>query len=169
MEVSRAIELLKAHAEAIRGLAAGTPPEQASWKPAPESWSILEVVNHLYDEEREDFRQRLDYSLNRPGEAWPPIDPQGWVVQRQYNSRDLEQSLRNLLEERQRSLIWLETLGRPNLEAVQTAPFGEIRIGDLLAAWVAHDLLHMRQLVELQWAWALKEAAPFDVRYAGEW
>jgi hypothetical protein len=169
MEVSRAIELLKAHAEAVRSLVAGTSAEQARWKPAPESWSLLEVVNHLYDEEREDFRLRLDYCLNRPGEAWPPINPPGWVVQRQYNSRALEHSLRNFLDERQRSLTWLETLGSPNLEAVQTAPFGEIRTGDMLAAWVAHDLLHLRQLVELHWAWVLKEAAPFDVRYAGEW
>lgn len=33
--------------------------EQARWKPTPDKWSMLEVVNHLYDEEREDFRQRL--------------------------------------------------------------------------------------------------------------
>ncbi len=169
MQIDRAIELLKAHAGAVRGLAAGTPIEQARWKPAPESWSILEVVNHLYDEEREDFRQRLDHCLNHPDEAWPPIDPQGWVIQREYNSRDPEQSLRNFLEERQRSLVWLGALRAPDLEAVQTAPFGEIRTGDLLAAWVAHDLLHLRQLVELRWAYTLKAAEPFDVRYAGEW
>jgi len=169
MDIKRAIELLRTHADAIRGLVAGTPGEQARWKPDAGSWSILEVINHLYDEEREDFRLRLDTCLNRPGEAWPPIDPQGWVVQRQYNSRDLEHSLRNFLEERQRSLAWLAGLGSPDLEAEQTAPFGQIRTGDLLAAWTAHDLLHLRQLVELHWAWMQKEVAPFDVRYAGEW
>lgn len=169
MEAAQTIELLKAHAEALRGLIAGTPIEQARWKPTPESWSILEVVNHLYDEEREDFRLRLDYCLNHPGEAWPPIDPQGWVTQRDYNGRDLERSLRNFLEERQRSLVWLAALKQVDWQAVQTAPFGEIRTGDLLAAWAAHDILHMRQLVELHWAHTVKQAEPFEVRYAGEW
>jgi len=46
--------------------------ELAVWKPAPGKWSILEVVNHLYDEEREDFRQRLELVLKDPALAWPP-------------------------------------------------------------------------------------------------
>jgi hypothetical protein len=127
------------------------------------------VVNHLHDEEREDFRLRLDYCLNHPGEAWPRIDPKGWVTQRDYNSRDLEHSLGSFLEERQRSLVWLATLGEPDWNAVQTAPFGEIRTGDMLAAWVAHDLLHLRQLVELHRAYTLQDVSPYDVGYAGEW
>jgi hypothetical protein len=33
----------------------GVTEAQARWKPAPEEWSILEVINYLCDEEREDF------------------------------------------------------------------------------------------------------------------
>ena len=40
------------HAGTIHSLTLGISEEQARWKPAPESWSILEVINHLYDEER---------------------------------------------------------------------------------------------------------------------
>ena len=50
---------------------------QARWKPDPQAWSILEVINHLYDEEREDFRQRLDLTLHQPDQPWPPNDPEG--------------------------------------------------------------------------------------------
>ena len=60
-------------------------------------WSTLEVVCHLYDEEREDFRQRLDIILHRPEAKWPPIDPVGWVSARKYNERDLAQSLAEFL------------------------------------------------------------------------
>jgi hypothetical protein len=34
---------------------------------------------------------------------------------------------------------------------------------------VAHDLLHMRQLVELFYATAIGQQAPYSAQYAGEW
>lgn len=32
--------------------------------PAPEKWCLLEIVFHLYDEEREEFRARVNYQTN---------------------------------------------------------------------------------------------------------
>jgi hypothetical protein len=90
-------------------------------------------------------------------------------VERKYNDRDLEESLELFLSERQASLEWLETLGEHEWEATYKMPFGSIRAGDMFASWVAHDLLHMRQLVELHRAYMLELVAPFDVTYAGPW
>ena len=53
-----------------RGLLAGVGPESARVKPGGDSWSILEVVCHLYDEEREDLREHLDFSVHCKDEAW---------------------------------------------------------------------------------------------------
>jgi hypothetical protein len=40
----------------------------------------------------------------------------------------------------------------------------------MMAAWVAHDILHQRQLVELQWAYMTRQVVtPYQVRYAGDW
>jgi uncharacterized damage-inducible protein DinB len=159
-----------ANAKVFEALFRGVSDEQARWKPAPESWSLLEVVNHLYDEEREDFRQRLDLTLHQPGVEWPPIDPQGWVVARGYNQRDLEQSLNALLQERQNSLVWLRSLQNPNWDTSRTAPWGQqMRAGDLLAAWLAHDHLHIRQMNELHYAYHKIRSEPYQVEYAGEW
>jgi hypothetical protein len=169
MDFNYALEQMHNDAETVRSLTVGISAEQACWKPDPESWSILEVINHLYDEEREDFRLRVDYTLHRPGEAWPPIDPKGWVTQREYNRRELGQSVNNFLAERQKSLAWLRSLEQPDWDVSRTAPFGVIKAGDVFAAWVAHDLLHIRQLVELHWAYTVQQMKPFDVRYAGEW
>lgn len=169
MDVEHVAQELKRNAARIRSLVHSISDEQARWKPDPAAWSILEVVNHLWDEEREDFRVRLDYALHRPGETWPPIDPGGWVTARQYNERDLESSLAGYLAERRSSLGWLRVLTTPNWDATYDAPWGPIRAGDVVAAWVAHDLLHMRQLVELLWACTTGGLAPYDVRYAGEW
>jgi hypothetical protein len=52
------IALLAQQAQSIMQLVSRVSDEQARWKPEADSWSILEVVNHLYDEEREDFRTR---------------------------------------------------------------------------------------------------------------
>jgi hypothetical protein len=163
------LDRLAQNAQSIRSLATGITGEQARWKPAPQAWSILEVVNHLYDEEQFDFRVRLDHILHMPDQEAPPIDPQGWVTSRRYNERGLEESLNNFLAERAKSLNWLRSLGEPNLDASIAMPWGSITAGDMFAAWVAHDLLHLRQLVELHYAWTQKSLAPYSLRYAGEW
>jgi hypothetical protein len=160
---------LTRNAESIRQIVDGLSDEQARWKPDLESWSILEVINHLYDEEREDFRVRLDGVLYYPDRPLPGIDPQGWVTERQYNQRELKDSVTDFLLAREESLAWLKGLDEPNWDSVYVAPFGPITAGDIFASWVTHDLLHMRQLVELHWAYTVGQVTPFKVDYAGTW
>lgn len=158
------------NAATIASLVQDVPAEQARWQPSPSDWSILEVVNHLYDEEREDFRQRLDLLLHQPQADWPPIDPAGWVTSRQYSQRELPASLENFLQERENSLEWLRGLSQPDWESGRMAPWGsKMRAGDMLAAWLAHDFLHIRQLNELQYAYWTRTADPYQVGYAGDW
>ncbi len=156
-------------ADIIRALVLGVTQAEAQVRPAPEEWSVLEVIGHLVDEEREDFRQRVDYALNRPGEAWPPIHPSAWVTERRYNERDLEQSLNEFLAERAKSLDFLKGLQSPDWDTLNITPFGERRAGDLLGSWVAHDNLHMRQLIELRRFRLQTHTAPYDIEYAGDW
>lgn len=156
-------------AEVIAGLVRDVAEPQARWKPDAQSWSILEVINHLYDEEKEDFRIRLDFVLHRPNQPWPKTDPPGWVLARHYNDRELKESLDNFLAERRASLQWLQALSDPDWGAVYEAPFGPIRAGDIFAAWAAHDLLHLRQLVELHFAYTQQLVQPYQVDYAGPW
>ena len=66
MELNLMINRLQTNAERIRVLVEGVGADDARWKPAPDAWSVLEVVNHLFDEEREDFRVRLDIVLDHP-------------------------------------------------------------------------------------------------------
>ena len=169
MDLDFATVQMANNAERIRALVQGVSDEQARWKTCPDSWSILEVVNHLYDEERDDFRARLDHILHSPGRPWPGIDPEGWVTERRYNQRDLKQSVRNLLRAREESLVWLRDLESPDWGAIYNAPFGKMTAGDMLASWVAHDLLQMRQLVELHRAYAVRQVAPHSLEYAGPW
>jgi hypothetical protein len=161
------------NAGAFGALVLGVSEEQARWKPEPGQWSVLEVVNHLADEEAEDFRRRLELTLLRPGEPWPGIDPQGWVVSRGYNERELPASLRRFLDERERSIAWLAGLPEDAdlARAYEHPSLGQIRAGDLLASWVAHDLIHIRQLTRLHYRWLERVAGgatpPQRLDYAG--
>ena len=41
--------------------------------------------------------------------------------------------------------------------------------GDMFTSWVAHDTLHMRQLVELRHALIVSLSEPHSTDYAGDW
>lgn len=164
--VEDAAARLAASVRVIQDLVKGVSDAQARWKPGPERWSILEVVNHLHDEEREDFRYRFRHLLERPGEPVVPIDPPRWAVERRYNERDIGPSLETFVAERRSSLSWLATLQSPNLGVA--SPTGRTT-GELLAAWVAHDLLHVRQITKLHYDFWAREVQPLRLEYAGEW
>ncbi|MGH9872457.1 MAG: DinB family protein [Pyrinomonadaceae bacterium] len=155
--------------EVFSGLLEGVSLELARWKPSPDKWSMLEVVNHLYDEEREDFRQRVQLVLADPKQAWPPIDPRTWVTARGYNDRELDTSLNDFFSEREKSLLWLRGLSEPNWQNSNTGPNGTLRAGDLLASWLAHDFLHIRQLTRLHWQYLGAISDPYQTAYGGPW
>jgi hypothetical protein len=141
--------------------------EQSRWKPDPERWSILEVINHLYDEEREDFRLHLDIMLHRPDGDWPPIDPMNWITTRKYNERDIQESIANFMTERKKSLAWLDLIDNPDWESSVEAPWGLFKAGDMFASWIAHDQWHIQQLVRIRLDYTTKISDPYSVQYAG--
>jgi len=169
MNLDYFIERFSNNCGVIESLLRDVSADQVRWKPSPDKWSMLEVINHLYDEEREDFRQRLELTLANPTQSWPPIDPRGWVVNRGYNVRELDKSLNNFLAERENSLTWLQQLSSPNWENSNDGPNGHLAAGDLLASWLAHDFLHIRQLTRLHWQYVGANAQPYQTTYAGPW
>lgn len=169
MELTQAVNQLHHQGEAILSLSATLSDFQARWKPDPENWSVLEVLNHLLMEERLDFRRHLGYIYQNSQDIWPEIDPQNWKKEQAEVQSSLEQILLEFKSERETSIAWLNALREPDWKATISFEWGSLSAGDLLASWLAHDLLHLRQLVELQYHLTAKESLPFDVEYAGEW
>lgn len=159
----------KATPQRVASLLEGISSEEARLRPTPDDWSVLEVINHLVDEEIQDFRSHLDFILAPQGKEWERIDPQAWIVERKYNERELTPSLENFMRERAASIAWLESLGNVDWDITHTSQFGSMRAGDMFTAWVAHDGLHQRQLVELQRFLVERAAKPYEVGYAGDW
>jgi len=169
MEFNRIHQELVQNAEIIRSLTAGISQEEATSKPSPESWSVLEVICHLHDLECEDFRPRLKDMLDGTAAKWAMIHPKSWVEARKYNSRNFEEMRNAFLAERSKSLNWLQTLPNPNWEVIYSDDYGSMQAGDLFVSWAAHDNLHIRQLVELRHARIVLLAEPYEVTYAGQW
>src|SRR5687767_6516581 len=169
MQFEALYQELENSTEMIRALLSGVTQAEARIKPNAESWSILEVVCHLYDEECEDFREHLDFILHRQNEEWHRIDPQGWVIERKYNEQNFVEMQEKFFAERARSLEWLRRISESNWEIRHTSQYGSMKAGDMLASWVAHDNLHIRQLVELRRLGIESIAQPYEIEYAGEW
>ncbi len=159
---------LRVNLDIFRGQLQGISDKQARWKPGEDKWSILEVINHLHDEEIEDFKKRLGLTLNTPDAPWPPVDPERWVVERNYNERSLVESLSSFLNERESSLLWLNGLASPDWRATHRHPkMGPMTAELILVNWLAHDLFHIRQLNDLHFAWLKRTVAPVSLEYSG--
>ena len=169
MELNSVIDQFKLNAKIISLLVQNTSEEQMQWKPDGK-WSMLEVINHLYDEEREDFRERLSSTLADPGREWMPLDPESAVTERNYNLRNIDKSLENFLSEREASIKWLLNLSNPPWINVHNHPkLGPMSASSLLYNWLAHDYLHIRQLTKLKYMFLKKDVTPIALDYAGNW
>ena len=161
---------LQHNAAVFSALLEGVADAQARWKPEPDKWSILEVVNHLGDEEEQDFRMRLRLLLDEPQRDWPPIDPARWAIDRQYNKREPAESLERFLRARMESLEWLHTLRGRDWERMHEGKVGPpLRAGDLLCSWLGHDLIHIRQINRLHREYLTSVCPGFSPDYAGAW
>lgn len=176
MNADALIRRLASFPVAVRASVAALTTEEARWKPPhgkypAGAWSVLEIVCHLADEETGDFRARVSSTLTDPSASWPPIDPEGWAVSRRYNEKDLAGAIAQFEADRRESIRWLRSLGEsPDWSTAHNHPkFGPIRAGDLLAAWAAHDALHLRQIAKRLFQLAERDAPQYSTRYAGEW
>ena len=151
----------------VTGLVDGL--DDAGWiaRPVPEEWSAVEIVCHLRDEEDEDFGARVR-AVVRGGEQFTPIDPERWATERRYVAESGPRALAAFRGRRQASLGYLVTVDPARLTAaVPLANSGPLSGLDLLAAWVAHDRLHVAQLANtLARIWA-DRWTPLRAEYAG--
>ncbi len=163
------IEELHQGIDVITGLVGHIDDESARWRESPNRWSLVEIVAHLADEEREDFRTRTMLTLASPETTWPPIDPQGWITSRNYQEKSLATCLDDFRAERTASLQQLRSLNDPDWSSTHQHPLGPTTATFMLANWVAHDLHHIRQIVGWRYHNLDQATDGLPLVYAGEW
>jgi hypothetical protein len=143
--------------------------EETAWRarPAPKEWAPVEILCHLRDEETEDFGARVRVVVEG-GTAFVPIDPERWAVERRYLEASGPAVLADFRARRTASLAFLAGVTPGRLTAAVIQPrTGTLSGLDVLAAWVAHDRLHLAQLAStLARGWA-DRWAPLRCDYAG--
>lgn len=169
MNAEYLIRQLEKNAQIFRALLEIHDHDFIHWKPAPEKWCILEIICHLCDEEREDFRARVDMALHRSKDDLQSIDPQGWVNSRSYGTQDFFEKRKEFLHEREKSVHWLKSLNEPVWDAFINHPtLGRLSAYYLLSNWLAHDYLHIKQIIRLKYDYIVK-IADVHLNYAGDW
>ena len=169
MEVKRIIEDLSRNREVFRELLKDIQEQLYLWKPGPEKWCLLEVICHLYDEEREDFRARTHHVLETPNAPMTPFDPLALVTKRKYMQQDFNEKLGAFLQERTRSVEWLLSLQSPKWDNTYTHPkLGSLTAKMFLTNWLAHDYLHIRQINRIKYEY-LDTHSGENLNYAGQW
>jgi hypothetical protein len=130
---------------------------------------MLEVICHLIDEEKEDFRIRVQYVLEDPTKPLPKFDPSGWVESRNYISQDFDAKAEEFSAERTKSIKWLESLENPQWNNTYDHPkLGPMSAYFFLANWLAHDYIHIRQFNRLAYEYHMDQSG-IDLSYAGNW
>lgn len=169
MEHAALIKDLHANQQVFKELLSNLDSDLYLWRPQPDKWNLLDIVCHLVDEEREDFRYRLKHVLETPELQMPSIDPVSWVTVRKYQEQDYNQSIGRFMTERTASIDWLNSLSNPAWDRFYSHPtLGNLSASMFLHNWVAHDFLHTRQVLHNKYHY-LSSSSSEPLNYAGNW
>ena len=134
----------------LRAMLSGLPEAWVMSNEGGDSWSPYDVVGHLVSLERSDWIQRariiLEHGSSRP---FDPVDR--FAMFTESKGKSLEQLLDELAELR---LANISTLRNMNLTPDDFSrkglhpALGDVNMGQLLAAWVVHDLNHIHQIAQ---------------------
>jgi hypothetical protein len=142
------LKLLEATPEILRGLMSEITEADARWKPAPERFSIAEVLAHLSHSEGHCYRARLDRFLTEEMPEFEPDDAQMHLDL--YQNGDPEEDFGHFEEQRETNVEFLRELpADAGSRRAKHRSAGEITLSQMLHEWALHDLGHIRQIAEL--------------------
>jgi hypothetical protein len=142
------LDLLESTPAILRGLMSEISDEDARWKPAPDRFSIAEVLSHLSHTEGHCYRARVDRFLSEQLPAFEADDAQMHLDV--YRNADPEEDFGHFEEQRETNLELLRGLpAEAGQRKAMHSAAGEITLSQMLHEWALHDIGHIRQIAEL--------------------
>jgi hypothetical protein len=146
-----AFKILSTTPEKIRRELAGMSPRETKKGPAPNKWSVQEILAHLDDVEYHGFRARLDAILEEENPVLPRFDQRARVAEMRYNRKDPKRTLASLERQRRANVRWLRKLRPAQLKRRGIhAEVGVMSGEEFVYEWAFHDLGHLRQILEIK-------------------
>ena len=142
------LDLLAATPGILRGLTCELSREDAQWKPAPDRFSVAEVLAHLSHGEGHCYRPRVERFVTEELPEFEPDDAQMHLDL--YRGREAESELAQFREQREANLAYLRCLPpKAGQRRALHKEAGPITLAQMLHEWALHDLGHIRQVAEL--------------------
>jgi len=156
-ERTRHLQTLRATPARLKEALAGVPKALQSWTPAPGKWSILEIVCHMRDMERDAYLARYRRILAEENPALPDIDGDLYSIEGDYRSQKLGEVFRDWKRLRRETLKLLGgvKVGQwPRIGAHESA--GPLSIDDFLRRQAAgNDAAHLGQIEAIKRRFAI--------------
>lgn len=139
------------------------PEDLLRWKPAPERWSIADVIGHLADLE-EVYADRTRRIVTEDNPMLQKYDATGTVVIGDYTRGSALENFASFARTRRATIILLRSIPADSGEREAThSELGNFTLHQMLSEWASHDLGHLRQIAELYRARAFHPyAGPFQ-------
>ena len=133
-------------AKRLTGLLKRGTPAKLKKRPAPDKWSVVEILAHLADVEMV-TGWRLRSILGSPGTAIQAFDQDAWAAAGQYAKRDPQKSLEQFRVLREANLALLKSLSPEQRKLFGLhAERGEESIERLTQMIAGHDINHLEQI-----------------------
>jgi hypothetical protein len=146
VEGKDAIKVQRTSAARLKKAIGGLTPKQLKWKPAPDKWSIAEIVAHLADVEIV-ASWRLRSVIGANGVTIQPFDQDAWAVVFSYGNRDVKKALEVFRVLRENNLEMLKTIPRASWDNHgMHLERGKETIAHLVRMFAGHDTNHILQV-----------------------
>jgi len=130
----------------LEKLLRGATRAKLSKRPAPDKWSISEIVAHLAEAEIV-VGYRMRVILGAPGSPIQAFDQDKWAAEGKYGARDAKKSLALFRALREANIEWLKSLSPQQRKAFgMHSERGQESIEFIERMMAGHDVNHIRQI-----------------------
>ncbi len=146
--LDEALAMLARTPASLGALLAGAPERWLLATEGADEWSPRDVIVHLINGERTNWIPRARHILAGEQRPFDPFDRAAEISASQDSAAGALLAL--FAELRRENIAALEAMSLSSADLDRTGQhpeFGEVRLAQLLATWVVHDLNHLGQIV----------------------